>query len=252
MGRKGASTGLKRKPAPRFWPIHRKEVTWIVKPSCGPHAQEQCMPLVVILRDILKLAKTRKEAKAIVSQGRIYVDGKARRQDDFPVGLGDVISMPDIKKSFRVMPSAKGLFLQPINEEESKFKLCRIENKGITRKGNMQLNLHDGSNIQVKIADPKNSQEDKSETLDILKMSLPEKQIIERVKMKENDFAIITGGKNMGKHGKIVEIEKAEGKKRRDMLVTVQDEKDNRYQTILDFVFVVGEAQPLITLPEAA
>jgi len=72
------------------------------------------------------------------------------------------------------------------------------------------------------------------------------------VKMKENDFAIITGGKNMGKHGKIVEIEKAEGKKRRDMLVTVQDEKDNRYQTILDFVFVVGEAQPLITLPEAA
>jgi ribosomal protein S4E len=36
------------------------------------------------------------------------------------------------------------------------------------------------------------------------------------------------------------------------MLVTVQDEKDNRYQTILDFVFVVGEAQPLITLPEAA
>jgi small subunit ribosomal protein S4e len=116
----------------------------------------------------------------------------------------------------------------------------------------MQLNLHDGSNIQVKIADPKNPQEDKSETLDILKMSLPEKQVIERVKMKENDFAIITGGKNMGKHGRIIEIEKAEGKKRRDMLVTVQDEKDNRYQTILDFVFVVGEAQPLITLPEAA
>jgi len=206
----------------------------------------------VILRDILGLAKTRKEAKTIVSQGRILVDGKARRQDDFPVGLGDVVSMPDINKSFRVMPSAKGLVLQPINGEDSKFKLCRIENKMTIRKGNVELNLHDGSNLQVKIADPKNPQEDVSETLDTLKISLPEKQIIEHVKMKENDFAVITGGKNIGKHGRIVEIEKTEGKKRRDMLVTIQDGKNNRYQTILDFVFVVGEAQPLITLPEVA
>src|SRR3972149_9107619 len=124
MGRKGASSGLKRKPAPRFWPIHRKEVTWIVKPHCGPHAQEQCMPLAVILRDILKFAKTRKEAKAIVSQGRVYIDGKIRKQDNFPIGLGDVISIPCIGESFRVLSSAKGLILQPINGDESKYKLC--------------------------------------------------------------------------------------------------------------------------------
>jgi small subunit ribosomal protein S4e len=70
--------------------------------------------------------------------------------------------------------------------------------------------------------------------------------------MKEKDFAIITGGKNIGKHGKIVEIEKAEGKKRRNALVTIEDEKGNRYQTILDFVFAVGETQPLVSLMEAA
>jgi small subunit ribosomal protein S4e len=70
--------------------------------------------------------------------------------------------------------------------------------------------------------------------------------------MKEKDYAIITGGKNVGKHGSIVEIEKAAGKKRRNALVTIEDKKGNRYQTILNFVFAVGETQPLISLPEAA
>jgi small subunit ribosomal protein S4e len=252
LGRKGASTGLKRKPAPRFWPIHRKEVTWVVNPSPGPHTHENCLPLAVVLRDILDFAKTRKEAKTIVTHGGIHVDGRIRWKDDFPVGLADVISIKDIDKSFRVLPSYKGLVLQPIDKEEAKFKLCRIENKKVVDGGHVQLNLHDGSNILVKIADPKNPQEDVYETLDTAKISLPEKQIIESIKMKEKDFAIITGGKNIGKYGKIVEIEKAEGKKRRNALVTIEDEKGNRYQTILNFVFAIGETQPLISLPEAA
>jgi small subunit ribosomal protein S4e len=209
------------------------------------------MPLAVVLRDILNVAKTRREAKIIVSQGRIRVDGKIRREDDFPLGLVDVVSMPDIDKSFRVLPSAKGLVLQPIDKEETKFKLCRIENKKVTKNGSIQLNLHDGSNLLVKVADPKNPQEDVYETLDTLKIGLPDKEIIESIKMKEKGFAIITGGKNIGKHGRIVEIEKVEGKKRRNALVTIEDEKGNRYQTIQNFVFAVGETQPLIALPEA-
>jgi ribosomal protein S4E len=85
-----------------------------------------------------------------------------------------------------------------------------------------------------------------------VKVSLPDKQILETVKLKEKNFAIITGGKNIGKYGKIVEIEKASGKKRRSALATIEDEKGNRYQTILDFIFATGEAQSLISLPEVA
>jgi len=61
---------------------------------------------------------------------------------------------------------------------------------------------------------------------------------------------VITGGKNIGKQGKIVEIEKTEAKKRRQALVVVEDSKGARYQTILDFVFSIGEAEPLIGLAE--
>ena len=252
MARKGGSTGLKRKPAPKFWPIHRKEFFWVVKPSPGPHSLKNCLPLTIVLRDILGFAKTRKEAKTIVSQGKVCVDGKVRREDDFPVGLMDVISISDVDNRFRVMPSRKGLILHPISKEESSFKLCRIENKKVVENGHVQLNLHDGSNIRVKVADLKNPQEDTYKALDSVKISLPERQILEQVKMKENDFAIITSGKNIGKHGKIIEIEKTKGKKRTNALVTIEDKKGNRYQTILNFVFAIGEEQPLISMPEAA
>ena len=251
MGRKGQSFGLKRKPAPRFWPIHRKEFTWVVKPTAGPHSLEKCLPLALILRDTLRLAETRKEAKTIFSQGKVFVDGNIRMKDDFPIGLMDIISIPDIGKSFCVLPSYKGLILKEISSEDAKFKLCRVEGKTVVRKGQVQLHLNDGSNILVKIADLKNPQEDVYDTLDTVKMSLPERQILEHIKLKEEDFVIITGGKNIGNWGKAVEIEKAEGKKRRNALVTVESEKGNRYQTTLNFVFAIGEARPLISLAEA-
>jgi small subunit ribosomal protein S4e len=164
----------------------------------------------------------------------------------------DIISIPDANKNFRMIPSEKGLVLHPISKEEAAFKLCRIEDRTITKNGKIQLNLHDGSNLLAKVADPKNTQEDIYKTFDTIKLSLPEKQILEHIKMEEKDFAIITGGKNIGKHGKIVEIEKAEGKKRRNSFATVEDAKGNRYQTILNFIFPIGEKQAVISVPEEA
>jgi small subunit ribosomal protein S4e len=251
LGKKGKTGRLKRKPAPRFWPIHRKEFQWIVRPSPGPHSLEKCLPLSVVLRDILGVAETRKEAKKIISQGKVYVDGKVRRKDDFPVGLMDVISMPDLKKFYRILPSHKGLFLNSINKEEASFKLFRVEGRTIVKNGASQFALHDGSNMLVKVEDPENPPEVVYETFDTLKVGLPEKQVLDQLKTKKGNIAIITGGKNIGKQGKIVEIEKTKAKKRRNALVVIEDEKGNRYQTILDFVFSIGGANSLISLPEA-
>ena len=89
------------------------------------------------------------------------------------------------------------------------------------------------------------------ETFATLKLGLPEKQVLDQLNTKKGNIAIITGGKNIGKQGKIVEIEKTEAKKRRNALVVIEDEKGNRYQTILDFVFSIGGANSLISLPEA-
>ena len=82
------------------------------------------------------------------------MDGKICRKDDFPVGLMDVISMPEADKYYRVMPSTKGLVWQPNKKVESNFKLLRVEDKSTVKNG-VQIALHDGSNMLVKVADVK-------------------------------------------------------------------------------------------------
>ncbi len=250
MGKKGKTARLKRKPAPAFWPIHRKELPWIVKPSSGSHSLQKCLPLTMVLRDMLGVTQTRKEGKLILSQGKILVDGKVRKRDDSPVGLMDVIALPEANKYYRIMPSHKGLVLAPISKEESTFKLLRVENKSTVDNG-VQVALHDGSVMLVKVADPKNPVEVKYDTFDVLKVTYPEKQVTETLKNKEGNLAILTGGKNVGKMGKIVEIEKTEAKKRRQALVVIEDANGARYQTIMDFVFSIGEASPMINTLEA-
>jgi small subunit ribosomal protein S4e len=246
MGKKGKTARLKRKPAPAFWPIHRKELPWVTKPSSGSHSLEKCLPLTLVLRDILGVAQTRKEGKLILAQGKVLVDGKVRKKDDSPVGLMDVISLPDANNYYRIMPSHKGLVLTSISKDQANVKLVRVENKTAVHNG-VQIALHDGSNMLIKVADAKKPVEVIYETFDVLKVTYPEKQVVQSLKTKEGNIAIITGGKNIGKRGKIVEIEKTEAKKRRQALVLIEDSQGQRYQTILDFVFSIGETEPLIT-----
>ncbi len=208
------------------------------------------MPLAVILRDVLGFAQTRREATMIISQGMVHVDGRIRRKDDFPVGMMDVVSMPEMDLRFRVLPFSKGLMLHRITKEESAIKLCRIEDKRTVRGGRLSLQLHDGSNLLVEASDTDSPTEDTYRTLDTLKIAVPEKQILETVEMKTQIRALITGGKNIGKQGTTVEIEDAKGKKRRNALTTIEDDDGNKFQTVLDFVFAIGETRPLISIPE--
>jgi small subunit ribosomal protein S4e len=250
LGKKGGRRHLKRKPAPKTWPIHRKEEVWTTKPKPGPHPISRCLPLALVVRDILGFAKTRKEARTIISQGKIRVDGKIRREEHFPAGLMDVISIPEIEKAYRILPSEKGLTLHPIETEETIFKICRIEDKTTLKDGHMQLNFHDGTNIKVQVKDPLKPEEDIYKTLNSLRISIPNLEILEYMKFDKGAHVIIVGGKNVGVHGKIVSIEERLDQKRRNFLVTIEDKKRNRFQTILDFVFVVGNKAPCISIPE--
>jgi len=252
VGKKGGRRHLKRKPAPEFWPIHRKEAIWTVKPNAGPHPISHCIPLTLVLRDALGVAKTRSEAKTILHEEKIMIDGKVQREELFPTGLMDVVSVPTVEKWYRVLPSEKGLLFHPITKDEATFKLCRIENKTVLTGGNIQLNLHDGRNLFVKVKDPNKPEEDVFHTLDALKISLPKQEILGHMKLAEGAPALIVSGKNAGKHGKIVAIEQRPSQKRKNSLVTIEDEKGNRFQTTVNYVFVIGDNKTHISLPEAS
>lgn len=248
MTKKGKTIHLKRELSPMFWPIQRKKFTWTVKPKSGPHPTQQCFPLLIIIRDILKLAETRKEAKKIVAQGKIIVDGKIRRDIRYPVGFMDVVTIPDIKKQFRVLASKKGLFLNEVNEDEIDFKLCRIEDKKSLKNGHVELNLHDGRNIVVKVNDAHNPEEDIYKTLDVIKISIPDQDILEHIKLEEGKLAFLIDGNNIGKYGSITSIVKQTRQKRRNFLVTISSEQGREYQTILKYAFAIGDKSPRVSI----
>ncbi len=252
MGRKGERGHLKRKPAPKLWPIHRKEAVWTVMPKPGPHSLARSLPLALIVRDMLGFAKTGKEAKNIISHGKVMVDGKVRRDERFLVGLMDVVSIVDTNKSYRVLPSKKGLFLHPIKSDEAAFKLYRIEDKTFVKGGHLQLDLHDGTNFLADVGNSQTPEEAVYQTLDVLKINVSDRELLGHAKMVVGANAIVIGGKNMGKCGKVTTIEKKPNQKRRDLIVTIEDTNGDQFQTILDFVFILGDDETSLSLPEAA
>jgi small subunit ribosomal protein S4e len=252
MARMGGRRHLKALAAPAFWPILRKEHKWVVNPSPGPHPIERCIPLLILVRDILKYAKTGAEARKIIAEGHFKIDGRVRRNYKYPVGPMDVIELPKTGEYYRVIPvPTKVLDLLKITPEEARIKPCRIENKTTVRGGHIQLNLHDGRNVLVKVSDPRNPVEDVYETLGTVVISLEDNRIIDYIPPEKGVIAIVIGGKNVGRVGRIVDIIPG-ALKRRKYIVTLQDKSGNLFQTSFEYVFPIGKDKPVITLPEGA
>ena len=239
MAKMGSRKHLKRFKSPEHWPIHPKENKWTVKPSAGPHSIEESLPLLIIVRDILKVADNSREAKIIISNGDILVDGRPRKDYKFPVGFMDVIEIPKSEKVYRILPNEKGnLILYPISKENAEFKLCRIEDKTTIKAGKIQLNLHDGRNCLV---------EKEYKTGDVVVVEVPEQTVTDHIKFESGTIGLITGGKHIGELGKIKEINITRSSKANTVLIETDDKKT--FLTLTDYVFVIGKDKPVISLP---
>ena len=112
--------------------------------------------------------------------------------------------------------------------------------------GHIQLNLHDGRNILVRLNDPTNAEEDVYKTKDVLKIAVPSQEILEHVKFEEEVFSIVIAGRNLGLTGKILQIAKRFG----PHASTVTLERDGKtFETALEYAFPTGIERPLISLP---
>lgn len=246
MTKKGGSRHLKRLASPAFWPILRKEHSWVVRPSPGPHPLSRSIPLLVLVRDILKLAENAREAKRIIFDGEIIIDGRVRKNYKFPVGLMDIVAIPKINMYLRIVPHAvKYLWYVNITKEEASLKLVRIENKTLVKGDKLQLNLIDGRNIVIS-----RGEASKYKTLDTLLIEVPSQKITQYIPLEVNKLALVIDGRNAGRIGKIIEIQERPGMKRRQYLATLEEPSGHRFQTILDYIMVVGEDKPAVKVIE--
>lgn len=240
---------LKRLAAPKTWLIERKTHKWVVRPRPGPHPLERCLPLLLIVRDILGYADTAREARRIISSGKILVDGVPRKDYKFPVGLMDVLSIPDMGEHYRVLlDERQSITLVRIDEEEARYKLCRIDNKTTVKGGHIQLNLHDGRNILVRVSDPTNPVEDIYRTGDVLKIEVPSQRILDHIRMEKGNLAMIIGGKNTGRIGIFEELVVLRSPS--PNVAILRDVRDgSEIRVIKPYVFMIGREKPEITIP---
>jgi small subunit ribosomal protein S4e len=244
MARKGSSNIIRSLNAPSFWRIQKKEFPYAAKAVPGPHPAENCFTLLYVLRDLLKLVSNATEAKKVLISGQVLVDGKARKDMHFPVGLMDVIEIPTIKKTFRVLPDkAYNLKLVEITKDEG-YKLCKILGKIFQPGGNVQLNLHDGRSLVVKVKDPNKPKEAAVYTTgDVVKIDLKTGEIAAHVKESEGKLAVVVAGNNNGRSGKITKITKII----KNDIVTL-DDKGETFETKLEYLFVLGDSKPAIAI----
>ncbi|HME52043.1 MAG TPA: 30S ribosomal protein S4e [Candidatus Lokiarchaeia archaeon] len=237
MARKGHSLIVRRLNAPTFWRIARKHDEYAAKPKPGPHPAGNCFTILYVLRDLLKVARSLTEAKKILNQGGVMIDGKIRKNPHFPVGLMDIIEIPGMEKAYRVLPDPLYNLKLSVVTEDTQYKLCKIENKSIQRGGIVQLNMHDGRNILIKTDDVV------YHTNDVVKIDLKSGEIVEQIPMKEGMLAIVHDGLNNGRMGKITKITRI----LKNDVVTL-DDKGTSFETRLKYVFVLGEGAPAISL----
>ncbi len=227
----------KRLSAPKTLKIPRKTDKWLVKISPGPH-DGRAMPLLVLVRDFLGLADTAREARRIISAGKILVDGKPRKDYKFPVGLFDVVSVPDIEKSYRIVFDERGRYI-PKEVEDADRKIYKITGKALLKGGKVQLNLFDGTNIVAS---------NDYSTKDSIVLQIPEKKILNHLKFEEGVLVMITGGTHAGEVGRIKDYKIVRGSS--PNLVTVEG-GSREITTIEDYIFVVGDKEakePVIDL----
>jgi small subunit ribosomal protein S4e len=222
---------MKRFSMPEFWPLARKQKTFVVTPSPGPHPKNSCFPLRVIVRDVLGYAATADEAKMVIKTGKVLVDKKKILDERHPVGLMDVLEFPTIKKYYRVFASKKGLELRETEEKLSSRKLCVIRGKIAAKGGNIQLRLHDGRSIIERKGAA-------YETGDSLLIEVPSQKIVTHFKLKEGAPVMVVAGKNIGAVGRIKSLQQRKNmmEKNRVVIETSEGEID----TLREYV-LVGE-----------
>lgn len=188
---------IKRQKIPKSWPIERKGTSYVVRPKS--HLKNG-IPVLIILRDILKLAQNKNEAKKAIHSKNILLNNKPVYDEKIPALLFDVITIVPSKKNYRLVLSDKGKFqLKEINDSEANYKIAKITGKKILKDKKIQINLSDGRNFLSNI---------KCNINDSFLIDFRGKKVIKYLQLKEKAKILVFKGKHIGKKGIVKKIEK--------------------------------------------
>lgn len=233
------SKHIKRLASQVTWKQPRKKFAWSVRSRAGPHALKASVPLMVVIRDVLKFADTSKEARNIIARGKVEVDGRIVKDYQRPIGFMDVLSVRDADVAKRVLMDKKGMFvLADLAPAEVSWKLVKVTGKAIAKGGKIQISTHDG---RVLLSNEKNVKRG-----DTLKISIPDQKIVDVYPMAKETSVYVTGGAHKGTITTIKEINVSRSYQENTV------ESNDNFTTTMSNVFVLGKSKGEISLPGGA
>jgi len=225
-------TRTKRMSAPTAWQLEKKVKKYVTSTAAGPH-DGSALPLGVWLRDHMHLAGNAKEARKILHDRQVLVNGHIATDDHMGIDVFDIISFPKISKSYIILVDQKGRQIeQEISEESAKVRLVKVASKTTIKGGKTQINLCDGANF---ISDFACKGKD---TLIIGIVGGDRFAVKEHFPYAVGSQAIIIGGQHTMKTGKITQIQVQ--KSSLSNRVTIETAQGEVIETIEDYVFVTG------------
>lgn len=182
---------VKRHTIQKTWPIPRKGTKYVIRAS---HNQKTSIPVLIILRDMLKLAKNRKEVKKILQEKKVLLNGKEVKKEELSVSPFDLIQIGS--EVYELGFSDKGKFV--LKETARKEQILKVISKKILKNKKIQLNLLHGKNILI-------DNKEKMKTGDSVVVQT--NKIIKVLPVEPGREIIMFAGKYRGETGKIEKIE---------------------------------------------
>ena len=173
-------------------PIERKGTKYVVRASS--HFRES-VPVLIAVRDMLKLARTAKEVGEMIKVKSLKLNGRIVLDYHEAIKLFGVFDA-DKRYVLTLLPSKRFTLV----ENKKDTRLCKVVGKRLVKNGSIQINLHDGTNVITK---------DKIKINDSVYVDF-ENKIKKHISLEKGREVFVFSGKHMGMKGK---IESMEGKK---------------------------------------
>ncbi|MBU1045476.1 MAG: hypothetical protein KJ915_13905 [Candidatus Omnitrophica bacterium] len=190
---------IKKTEMPKTWPVPRKgkRKRFVAVPS---HGVSKGISLLFLLRDVLDIAKTRKEVRIMTLGGMVKINNKVRHDENFPVNVLDVVSLSAEGKDvfYRLEIVNKKFNLVEIDAKDADSKVVKIVGKKILSGGLVQMNLRDGQNFLSK---------EKFSVGDSVLLDTKKDKIMKVLSLKVGAKVEIIGGKHAGDKGELVSFE---------------------------------------------
>lgn len=180
---------LTRAETTRKIPIVRKGTQYTARALSH---QDSGVPVVIAVRDMLKIARTASEVKAMIKQKLLAINGRKVRDYREPILLYSILEAGDMYR-LTLLPTGRFSF----EKTKDTSRIAKVIGKKMLKNKIIQINLHDDTNVLSK---------ENISLGDSLELGLDNK--VKRViKLEKGKKALIIIGKSIGLIGTVKNIE---------------------------------------------